>query len=166
MDDIMRYFPAGSQGSVILTSRNRDVGIPGSPGIEVTPLDLQTGAGLLGCLIKHAIIDSSATYLVDILGGHPLAISFAAEYLNSAASSFGDYLQLFEEIQMNLLDTSYPQRFQSVLVTSLPLLSIDGQKTIECMALMDSHLIFEELFLQVFVPVTEKYVIVDDLDLR
>lgn len=166
VDDFMQYFPAGSQGSVIITSRTRDVGIPGSPGIEVTPLDLETGAELLGSLIQYPNLDSSATYLVDMLSGHPLAISFAAEYMNSAASTCSDYLQIFKENQLKLLGTSEPQRFQIILVTSLPLLSVDGQKIIECMALMDSHLIFEELFLQDLAPITGKYVIVHDCSLR
>lgn len=165
VDDLMLYFPAGSQGSVIVASRNRDLGISGSPGIEVAPLDLESGEELLGSLIQYPNFDNSARDLVDMLGCHPLAISFAAEYMKSTVTTCSKYLQFYKENQLKLFDASNPQT-QSVLVTSLPLLSTDGQKVIECMALMDSHQIFEELFLQDPVPIAEKYVIVIDFSLR
>lgn len=160
VDGFMQYFPATNQGSVIVASRNRDVIIPDSHGIEVAPLDSETGSELLSSLLQVSDLHDPARNLVDFLGGHPLAISIAAEYMLRTAMPCSKYLQLCKEKQLEHFESSDP-RIQSVFVASLALLSTDAQGLIECIALLDSDQIFEELFLQDYEgdAIVEKYVI-------
>ena len=148
---------------MIVAARNRDVDIPDSLGIEVVPLDSESSFELLRCLIQSSGLDDSAREVVDYIGGHPLAISSAAEYMNRHAMPCDEYLQI-RKTQNEQFHPSDP-RIQRIFETSLALLSADAQRLIECMALMDSDQIFEELFLQDLegVIIMERYVIESNL---
>lgn len=155
----MRYLPASSHGSVIVTSRSRDISIPGSLEISVEPLDSETGAKLLGSLNQVADLDNSAKELVDLLGGHPLAICQAAAYMRSAAISCSKFLQLYKK-RPHMSSHLYNSQIKRLFRLNLASLSTEAQRLLECMALMDPDQIPEELFLQDLegVEIIEKYV--------
>ena len=164
MDGMSQYIPASSQGSVILTSRRRDIIIPGSLEVEVAPFDSETGAGLLNSLMQSEDSSGSAREVANQLGGHPLAISQAVGYMKMAATTCSEFLELYKKRQLKLSDTSDTRWIQgsihSLFETTLAPLSSDARRLLECMAVMDPDQIPEELFLQDIedVTVVQKYV--------
>lgn len=160
MDGMSRYIPASSQGSVIFTSRRRDMFIPWSLELEVAPFDSESGARLLNSLMQSEDTSGSAREVADWLGGHPLAISQAASYMKMAAATCSEYLELYQKRQLEFSDTFYTHSIHSVWETTLASLSSDARRLLECMAIMDPDQIPEELFLQDIEDVTivRKYV--------
>ena len=144
---------------MIVASRRRHINIPGSLEIVVPPLESGTAAKLFDSLVQTADLDNSARELVDLLGGHPLAISQAAVYMKSTATTCSELLQKYKKDQLQMFDVSDP-RINRAYRLSLPLLSIKAQRLIECMAFMDPNEIPEEIFVQDLKGATiiEKYV--------
>lgn len=162
----MRYLPASSQGSVIITSQRSDINITGSLKVEVAPLDLITSAKLLNSLIQSPESDDSAREVADLLGGLPLAISQVGGHMKSTATTCSEYIQLYKKGELGLFDEPYLWK-RSIFGTVLASLSADARKLIEYMALLDPDRIPEELFLQNLedVSIVERYVVSSSLRL-
>lgn len=151
----MPYIPASTKGSIIITSRRRDVEVPGSLRISVEPLDPQSGASLLNSIVSYGEVDDLLTEISKLLGGLPLAIVTAGGFIAMNEISPSDYLQLLEhknEFQLpgasRVTAWEYEQSLQSVFDHTLVSLSSDARNLVDCMSFLNPDDIPEELFLQ------------------
>ncbi|KAL8765088.1 MAG: hypothetical protein Q9194_006681 [Teloschistes cf. exilis] len=93
--DIRTYFPYRAQGSILITTRSRQLLFAKQlllkklEGIEQSLAVLANRSG------RAVNGDTSATKLALRLDGLPLALATAGAYLNQSADSFDDYLELY-----------------------------------------------------------------------
>lgn len=162
IDDVSQYIPASNQGSVILTSRRRDIIILKSLEIQVAPIGLDTGAKLLDSLMQNEDSSGLAREIVNLLDGHPLAICQAAKYAETTAATYREFLELYTTKLFNFSNAS-DARIHSIhglFETTLASVSPDARRLLEYMAFTDPDQIPEELFLQDIedVMIAQKYV--------
>ena len=155
MQNIMSHIPGSTTGSIILTSRCKDVEVPGSLRIPVKPLDLDSSIRLLDFVVSCQEDRDSAKQVWEQLGGLPLAIVTAGKCIKIAQISPAEYLQLFNgrvarefSIGQDLTTWQYGRTMQTVLDDSLVSLSSDARDLLNCMAFLNPDTIPEELFLQ------------------
>ncbi|KAJ0414562.1 hypothetical protein BJY00DRAFT_318647 [Aspergillus carlsbadensis] len=97
------WFPASKVGSILLTLGNKDLAVYfGANIIDVHYLPdedsiqlLRRGLGGSNTLIDPEGKESHTAELIRLLGGLPLAIDFAARYINATKSTVAEYLELW-----------------------------------------------------------------------
>ncbi|KAI0968709.1 P-loop containing nucleoside triphosphate hydrolase protein [Xylaria arbuscula] len=96
------YLPQSSNGSILVTTRNRDLAyrLTGRYNdiIDVGPMDQEHAIALLAIRLKEGADIDTATELVQVLEYMPLAISQAAAYIQRRAPrmSISKYLEEFQ----------------------------------------------------------------------
>ncbi|KAF1352616.1 P-loop containing nucleoside triphosphate hydrolase protein [Delphinella strobiligena] len=108
------YLPACEHGSIVMTTRNRDMAsrfVADDDVITVSPMRAELALALLERKSERQSDTASARQLVDALEGMPLAIAQAAAYIKQRGprSSVQQYLEEFErseKSQTSLLDVN------------------------------------------------------------
>jgi hypothetical protein len=109
------YFPRSDLGSIILTTRDKAVGLKftgtASRIIDVQPLDLVSSRAMLeGKLGQDAADENSCRTLAEELEGVPLAFVQAAAYINEQSITIHEYLNLYnssETSKISLLSEDF-----------------------------------------------------------
>ena len=100
---LLNYIPQTSNGSVLVTSRNRDAAyriIGNNNWIDIGSMSETESRTLLKAKLKHESLDSLK--LVQALGQIPLAITQAAAYIaKSPRMNVTKYLELFRQSEIN-----------------------------------------------------------------
>ncbi|KAL9035486.1 MAG: hypothetical protein Q9214_006559, partial [Letrouitia sp. 1 TL-2023] len=93
--DIRIYFPYRAQGSILITTRSRQLLF--AKQLLLKKLEgIEQSLAVLAARSGRAVNrDASATKLALRLDGLPLALATAGAYLNQSADSFDDYLELY-----------------------------------------------------------------------
>ncbi len=108
------FLPAKPRGHILLTTRSQIVGNIAAR-IEVEAMEPEEGllfflrrSGVLQDGVDPGIIafdvHSAARGLVEILGGHPLALDQAGAYIEETGVSFASYMQLYSDQRLLLLN--------------------------------------------------------------
>lgn len=116
-DDLQltRFFlPTRPRGHILLTTRSQ---ILGNIAARVEIEEMEPEEGLLFLLLRSGVlrdeteldtitsdIHVAARELVELLGGHPLALDQAGAYIEETGDSFAKYIQNYHEQRRNLLD--------------------------------------------------------------
>lgn len=153
VDNFTSYIPASTEGSIIITSRRKDIDVLGSLSILVEPFDTQTGASLLYSIISSQIDlvqiqDDQLRELSDFLGGLPLAIVTAGRYMILSDITPAEYLQTIKDENTTSFLGDYKETLQTVFDSNLASLTSDARDLVDCMAFFDPNSIPEELFLE------------------
>jgi hypothetical protein len=106
------FFPEAHRGHILLTTRSQ---IVGNTVRKIEVVEMEPMEGLLfllrrsGMLQDDATVDmvavevrESASDLVELLGGHPLALDQAGAYIEDTEVTFTDYINLYR-IQRRIL---------------------------------------------------------------
>jgi len=96
---LIEYIPQAAKGSVIYTTRSRDVGIDlasGDEPIEVSPMDINEGLIMLGDGVTRGSTKEDQEALLEELAYLPLAISQATAYMVKRRRSIADYVRLLQ----------------------------------------------------------------------
>lgn len=110
---VMNYLPSSPRGSILFTTRTREVpikmGVPAPNIILVTSMDRKESIGLLNQRLES---DEGQSYtdgpgekdaLADLLADHPLAIGQARGYIATEKLSISDYLLLYHSRDGSLM---------------------------------------------------------------
>src|SRR6266567_2006370 len=108
------FLPTTSRGHILLTTRSQIVGNIATK-IEIEGMDPEEGflfllrrSGVLKDGTEPDTVASdilnAARQLVALLGGHPLALDQAGAYIEETGTSFDDYLQLYADQRLMLLN--------------------------------------------------------------
>ena len=95
------YFPRSNRGSIIMTTRNKQVGIKFATAKNLIPLSTLTDAESIALMVtKLGEDDSERTHdlkeLAGVLGGIPLAIVQAISFIQENGSAPARYLELYK----------------------------------------------------------------------
>ena len=100
---ISNYFPTGGHGTIIINTQAPDLQLHATVGSSnVGPLSRPEGVALLSKSIGidfnrgNAAAEERATTLVDIFGGHPLALSHAAAYVKNEQVTIEDFIKSYQ----------------------------------------------------------------------
>ncbi|MDX8029223.1 FxSxx-COOH system tetratricopeptide repeat protein [Lentzea sp. BCCO 10_0856] len=109
LDEVRPFFPAGN-GHVVVTSRNPEW----ATVARQIAVDLFTRAESIELLQRRdpTIADSDADRLAAALGDLPLAVEQAAAWRSQTGMPVSEYLELFEQHRMELLDASTPVDYE------------------------------------------------------
>lgn len=110
--DYSTYFPSGSFGVIILTSRNNECGFHATITGTFRPLPGLSEIDAQNLLRKTATLqtrgrsfhDEDTAAVLSLLGGNPLALVHAGIYVARRRCFWGDYCRLFKEQQSRLLE--------------------------------------------------------------
>ncbi|KAF8418345.1 hypothetical protein EV426DRAFT_577675 [Tirmania nivea] len=100
--DIEEYLPLCNHGTVIITSRRRDIIQHGRRGFEVEQMHPAEAIQLL--LIAYAIQQATANTIAQELGYLPLALSQAGAYIHISQYSLSRYLKEYQANASHLLN--------------------------------------------------------------
>lgn len=106
-DKLARYIPDCNHGSILITTRNKQVGVKfcqGSPSIEVTKMTDDEAQQLVQSILKTDISTVDISNLVSKLEHLPLALAQATSFIQENTISVGDYVQLLDEGDTALVD--------------------------------------------------------------
>ena len=103
------YFPRSTHGAIIMTTRNKQVGIKFATAKNLVPLSTLTDAESLALMAtKLGEDDSETTHdlkeLAEVLGGIPLAIIQAISFIQENGSTPARYLELYEANDSNKIE--------------------------------------------------------------
>jgi tetratricopeptide (TPR) repeat protein len=104
------FFPTNGPGEILITSRNPDWAGIARP-LEVTLFTREESKELLGRRGPE-IDDAEADRLAEKLGDLPLAIEQAATWRAETGMPVSEYLRLFDEKVVEILDTSAPADYE------------------------------------------------------
>ena len=97
---LIEYIPQTAAGSVIYTTRNRDVGLDltlGDEPITVPPLSIAEGLTMFGNQIRRGNnTEDELLYLLEELSYLPLAISQATAFMLKRRKTVADYIRLLQ----------------------------------------------------------------------
>ncbi|KAJ7675168.1 hypothetical protein B0H17DRAFT_836212, partial [Mycena rosella] len=108
--NIVRYFPSGSHGNIIITSRNRDLCQHAHTEYKVDRMDIYEATELLLSTARYEMTETEneeiAERLVQRLHCLPLAVAQAGAYIASSRR-LDRYLELYESTaqRIQLLNT-------------------------------------------------------------
>ncbi|WP_239341155.1 FxSxx-COOH system tetratricopeptide repeat protein [Frankia sp. CiP3] len=129
---VRRYFPAGPNGRILVTSRN-PAWMNVSSQLEVASFHRSESVELLRSR-GVALADTDADRVAETLGDLPLAIEQAATWLGETGMTAGEYLRLLEDKLTELLGTppaDYPLPVTAAWNMSLDRLSASNPAAIE-----------------------------------
>lgn len=103
------YFPRSTHGAIIMTTRNKQVGIKFATAKNLVPLSTLTDAESLALMAtKLGEDDSETTHdlkeLAEVLGGIPLAIIQATSFIQENGSTPARYLELYKANDSNKIE--------------------------------------------------------------
>jgi len=98
---LVEYIPQGAKGSVIYTTRSRDIGVDlasGDEPIEVFPMEIDEGLLMLGDRVTRGSTREDQETLLGELAYLPLAISQATAYMAKRRRSIAEYIKLLQDV--------------------------------------------------------------------
>ena len=103
------YFPRSNHGSIIMTTRNKQVGIKFATAKNLVPLSTLTDGESLALMATKLGEDDSETTndlkeLAEVLGGIPLAIIQATSFIQENGSTPARYLELYKANDSNKIE--------------------------------------------------------------
>ncbi|KAL1999850.1 hypothetical protein VTN02DRAFT_3893 [Thermoascus thermophilus] len=151
---ILDYLPECSQGSILITTRNRAAGVSftrNSPAhlIEVQTMSERESTGLIKSKLMENIAHESEIHeLTSLLEHLPLALVQAAAFMQENVMSIREYLELYrdgDETQMELLcepfealgrDSGIPNAVAATLMISINQIKERNPRAVEILSLM------------------------------
>ncbi|MFJ3336891.1 FxSxx-COOH system tetratricopeptide repeat protein [Streptomyces sp. NPDC086766] len=109
-EQVRHYFPQGGNGTILVTSRNRRWGQVGG-SLEVDVFTREESKELLR-RSGPPLSDAEADRLAEALGDLPLALEQAAAWRAETGMPASEYLRLFENKRMELLEVAPPPDYQ------------------------------------------------------
>ncbi|MGP3984793.1 FxSxx-COOH system tetratricopeptide repeat protein [Streptomyces sp. KR80] len=109
-EQVRHYFPHGGSGTILVTSRNRRWGQVGG-SLEVDVFTREESKELLR-RSGPPLRDDEADALAEALGDLPLALEQAAAWRAETGMPASEYLRLFENKRMELLEVAPPPDYQ------------------------------------------------------
>jgi tetratricopeptide (TPR) repeat protein len=109
-DDVSPYFPLGGPGHIVVTSRNPQWEAVAKK-VEVDVFRREESQALL-TRRAPALSPAETDALAAVLGDLPLAIEQAAAWLAETGMQAREYLNLFEEKKIELMEMSPPSDYQ------------------------------------------------------
>ncbi|KAL6819172.1 hypothetical protein V8C40DRAFT_252626 [Trichoderma camerunense] len=106
-DKLARYLPDCNHGSILITTRNKQVGVKfdqGSPLIEVTKMTDDEAHQLVQGILKTEVSTHDTILLVSKLEHLPLALAQALAFIQENTISISDYIQLLDGGDNALVD--------------------------------------------------------------
>lgn len=106
-DKLARYLPDCNHGSILITTRNKQVGVKfdqGSPLIEITKMTDDEAHQLVQGILKTEVSTHDAILLASKLEHLPLALAQALSFIQENTISISDYIQLLDEGDNALVD--------------------------------------------------------------
>lgn len=97
---LIEYVPQSGRGSIIYTTRNRDVGIDLASGgelITIDPVNVKEGLMMLGDKITRHSSEADQMELLEELAYLPLAISQATAFMTKSRRTVPNYIQLLRK---------------------------------------------------------------------
>ncbi|MEU6253351.1 FxSxx-COOH system tetratricopeptide repeat protein [Streptomyces sp. NPDC047043] len=115
-ETVRAYFPAGGTGNILVTSRNPQWSSIARP-LEV---DVFARAESMQLLRRRTpeLTDDEAGRLAGALGDLPLAVEQAAAWLAETGMSADEYLRLFEEKRLELLDETESPDYKAPVIAA------------------------------------------------
>ncbi|KAJ7448129.1 hypothetical protein FB451DRAFT_766154 [Mycena latifolia] len=155
---LVGYFPSGSHGNILITSRNPNLGQIAKAVHKVEPMALEEAIDLLLSAARYDVMEDNnrdlAKRIVQKLHCFPLAVAQAGAFISSSRS-LQKYLDLYESTRsrIQLLDQQPPQSEYgwSVYTTwqiSFQKLSRQARELLELCSFIHHDGITEELFRQ------------------
>lgn len=143
--NLARYLPDCVHGSLLITTRNRQVGVrltKGQQPIEVPLMNIEESEKLLRMLLHSRTSAASAELrtLSSRLENHPLALVLGACYMERTGINAHKFLQVLGESAGNMLGL-YKTAFSSVMLTLQQVQEEDtlAIKLLSLMSLLDPH---------------------------
>lgn len=109
--------PSKHSGHVIFTTRSQITGTTAKRGRHIEVSELEPAEGLRFLLLRSHMVEDetkldtiatelreAALQLVELLGGHPLALDQAGAYIEGTGVSFTDYINLYQTQRRALLN--------------------------------------------------------------
>ncbi|MFI1536336.1 FxSxx-COOH system tetratricopeptide repeat protein [Streptomyces anandii] len=109
-EQVRHYFPQGGNGTILVTSRNRRWGQVGG-SLEVDVFTREESKELLR-RSGPPLREEEADALAEALGDLPLALEQAAAWRAETGMPASEYLRLFENKRMELLEVAPPPDYQ------------------------------------------------------
>ncbi|KAI4244630.1 MAG: hypothetical protein LQ352_006744 [Teloschistes flavicans] len=97
---LIEYIPQATNGTVIYTTRSRDIGVDllsGSEPIKVSPLSIEEGIHMLGDRLTASVPRDAQISLLEELTYLPLAISQAAAFMTKRRKTVAEYIRLLQD---------------------------------------------------------------------
>ncbi|KAL9579363.1 MAG: hypothetical protein Q9212_005152 [Teloschistes hypoglaucus] len=97
---LVEYIPQAANGTVIYTTRSRDIGVDllsGSEPIKVSPLSIDEGIFMLGDRLTGNVPRETQITLLEELAYLPLAISQAAAFMVKRRKTVTEYIRLLQD---------------------------------------------------------------------
>jgi len=117
------WLPKGNSGNMLITTRNNHLRAGKRVEIDVFAED-EAVAFLEGRTGRKGDLDNALT-LAKRLGCLPLALEQAAAYIHTNGISYADYVSLFAEYGLKMLDDMYDVRQYTSPITTTTEISID-----------------------------------------
>ena len=145
------YIPQSSRGSLVFTTRNRDVGLdllPRRDPIMIASMEIEEARAMLGERIRSKSTTGEQLQLIERLTSLPLAISQAAAFMVKRHKSISDYIKLYDEsegMRIKLLGQRFnhhgreARQLESVVVTwwiSFNLIKSENPRSAQMLSLM------------------------------
>ncbi|KKP01442.1 hypothetical protein THAR02_06438 [Trichoderma harzianum] len=106
-NQLARYIPDCNHGSILITTRNKQVGAKfdqGSPLIEVTKMTDDEAHQLVQSILKTELSKDDILHLASKLEHLPLALAQATSFIQENTMSISDYIRLLDEGDNALVD--------------------------------------------------------------
>ncbi|OPB40304.1 hypothetical protein A0O28_0003830 [Trichoderma guizhouense] len=106
-DKLARYLPDCNHGSILITTRNRQVGVKfdqGSPLVEVIKMTDDEAHQLIQSILKTEVSTDEALLLASKLEHLPLALAQALSFIQENTISISKYVQLLDQGDNELVD--------------------------------------------------------------
>ncbi|KAL7936536.1 hypothetical protein V8C35DRAFT_295770 [Trichoderma chlorosporum] len=106
-DKLARYIPDCNHGSILITTRNKQVGIKfgqGKPPIEITKMTDEEAHQLVQSILQVETSTDETFLLASKLEHLPLALAQATSFIQENTISISDYIQLLDEGDTALVD--------------------------------------------------------------
>ncbi len=113
---VRSFLPIKRSGHIVVTTRSQVISTLGTKTAHIEIQEMEPIEGLLFLLRRVGIaqdkasiatvaadVRKAASQLVQLLGGHPLALDQAGAYVEEASVSFADYIRLYQEARQSLL---------------------------------------------------------------
>lgn len=98
-EPLVEHIPQTSKGTLLYTTRSRDIGIDilsGDEPIQVPSMTADEGLAMLGDKVIRASTDHDRLILLDELAHLPLAISQAAAFMVKRRKTISNYIELLQ----------------------------------------------------------------------
>ncbi|KAI9888243.1 MAG: hypothetical protein M1814_000933 [Vezdaea aestivalis] len=151
--DLEEFFPEADHGSILVTTRLRNLG---QHGIErnIGRMTETQGLGILKSRIDRPV--EGLERIVELVGGLPLALAHAGSFIQETATSIGDYIRFYQETWSELFDSNqisrlreYPRSILSTYTISykhVQSVDMDAATVLDLFAYLDNTDLWYSLF--------------------